>query len=668
MMKHVQLSIILLFFTAGSFAENYYISNDGDNSNNGLSPGKSFKNVLKIKELSLKPGDTIFLKAGDFFTGNFNLKNSGDKNKPIVVTSFGEGPKPVINGSIILSGFKKTGTNLYSIACKKSLSYLYADDKFMIQARYPNHGFLTMDGGGQDYLLDLDLPFKNDVVKGANVRMRVNNWQFEYRKVTSYKNFRLEFDSILWNRSDKYNICRSGWGYYLDNSEEFLDMEGEWFQDKENGIVYLVSKNAPGNNIEGSFLEKGIHLEKGVSHVEINNIQFRGYTSMGVFTGGDNHNIDIIGCKFSNIGQYGIFLNKNSRHINILENSFNQITGVGIKLLQVNNCSIERNQLKNIGTIPGYGIDGVNGAIGISVENEEKAYDDPGVMSHSNSIRYNYIDSVGYAAVRMDGHHSVCEKNIMKNGMLTLNDGAMFYCWGFDTSYTYENKISKNIIINSVGNTEGTPNTHKINHGIYIDARGRDLIIEDNIITRAGSGILLNLQTYGNMVENNLCYNNATGMAIACWKMPSGLNPNVAKNNIFATAKSFQFTISVINNLGTGLDAGEIDNNIYISPHEKYHARLQTVEPDQKIIKSLTLPQWQKIIGFDKSSTFFVPTDGEISYSLAELFINERDEEKTIILKPSLAYINVSGERVSENITLPPRSGELIFFDIPGDN
>ena len=71
----------------------YYISAEGNDTNNGLSQSSAWQSFLNINNIDLNPGDSILLKGGDTITGNLNLTGNdlGTKEKPLVISSFGGG-------------------------------------------------------------------------------------------------------------------------------------------------------------------------------------------------------------------------------------------------------------------------------------------------------------------------------------------------------------------------------------------------------------------------------------------------------------------------------------------------------------------------------------------------------------------------------------------------
>ena len=75
----------------------YYVSNDGNDNNNGTSESTPFASINKLNSMTFGPGDRILFKKGDSFTGWFKPKGSGREGAPIVIASYGEGEtKPIL--------------------------------------------------------------------------------------------------------------------------------------------------------------------------------------------------------------------------------------------------------------------------------------------------------------------------------------------------------------------------------------------------------------------------------------------------------------------------------------------------------------------------------------------------------------------------------------------
>ena len=80
----------------------YYVSADGDDLNDGLTPETPIKTLSKASSLSLKAGDSVLFRKGDTFVGNLHYSDlEGSKENPITIASYGDGDeRPVLtNGN-----------------------------------------------------------------------------------------------------------------------------------------------------------------------------------------------------------------------------------------------------------------------------------------------------------------------------------------------------------------------------------------------------------------------------------------------------------------------------------------------------------------------------------------------------------------------------------------
>ena len=71
---------------------------DGDDSNNGLTPSSSFQSLARVNSLNLLAGDRLLFKSGETWQGMLWPKGSGVQNNPIIISSYGNGERPKIDG------------------------------------------------------------------------------------------------------------------------------------------------------------------------------------------------------------------------------------------------------------------------------------------------------------------------------------------------------------------------------------------------------------------------------------------------------------------------------------------------------------------------------------------------------------------------------------------
>lgn len=72
----------------------YYVSNRGNDNNNGLSPEKPIATISAVNRLGLKAGDVVYFERGGVWRGSIKAYTSG-----VSYSAYGEGSKPEIYGS-----------------------------------------------------------------------------------------------------------------------------------------------------------------------------------------------------------------------------------------------------------------------------------------------------------------------------------------------------------------------------------------------------------------------------------------------------------------------------------------------------------------------------------------------------------------------------------------
>ena len=117
----------------------YFVSAEGNDSHEG-SKERPFKSLAKISEVKLKPGDKVFFKRGDRFDGHFVVNGSGSRKKPILISSFGEGTKPILTGEV---GAKNGGDYQEAILIKNN-------DNIILEGIEVQNNRLTSRAGVRD--------------------------------------------------------------------------------------------------------------------------------------------------------------------------------------------------------------------------------------------------------------------------------------------------------------------------------------------------------------------------------------------------------------------------------------------------------------------------------------------------------------------------------------
>lgn len=78
----------------------YYIdSESGNDANSGESESSAWKTFANINRVIFQAGNRILLKRGSVWTGQVSPRGTGTPSNPIILGSYGEGEKPIINGN-----------------------------------------------------------------------------------------------------------------------------------------------------------------------------------------------------------------------------------------------------------------------------------------------------------------------------------------------------------------------------------------------------------------------------------------------------------------------------------------------------------------------------------------------------------------------------------------
>lgn len=284
-------------------------------------------------------------------------------------------------------------------------------------------------------------------------------------------------------------------------------------------------------------------------------------------------------------------------------------------------------------------------------------------QSTKNIIRYNVIDSTGYIGLRMDGTYSIAENNVVKNTILHMNDGGAIYCWAQHDDYTHHNIIRGNIVINAVGSPEATPNNRIFGIGIYVDNRSHDMLIENNTVSGAKAGILLNDETYKSTITGNTTYDNLYGIMFSEYFRPGTLKDNKVNNNIFFCKQRHQRCVFNESRIRESFAPAGYDSNFYGSPYYTYFLLELTFKDGVRRYQEYTLESWQEQKGHDLNSRFLAPEDPEDRGNESFLIYNDTREEKVFDIERDWDCLDIYGKVLPGKIALRPYESRVIVLE-----
>jgi len=566
---------VLLFTTSTAHATSYYVANNGNDANNGLTPTTAWQTINKVNTATFANNDSVLFKRGNVFRG---AVSSNKFPLGIRYDAYGTGANPVIAGSIKITNWNPSalGANIYeadvstfikvdSNGVENTIENLFVNGKLMTIARYPNvtspdkTNWLKVGAtAGTNSFTDPVLAAYNkpiDYWKDATLRIRTYSWTYKVFPITaSLTNGKITATGLGTQLPE--------WGYFIDGKLSELDYPGEWYYDANVKKVYLYPIQAVHPNtllVEGSTYKTGINIYWHEHNSVIKNLTFRHFIDSGVNINSSD-NVKVQNCRFEyNLSGISVW---NAANLLISGNTFEQQLSTGISLsaasyFSVINSVIEKNKITNTGMIPLYcrRYSGVCYGIGMSV------------FGKGFIIRQNVLENTGWTGMYLkDGGSHVVENNVIRKALSLLNDGGAVAVGSND------NVIRGNFLLDSVGNvdqsngcgsTATTPCMHHASYGMGVGADNnyKNIVVESNTIAGNNDWAIRFNAFTNSKIMNNTLFNNESQITL---EDTHGLSANnVVSGNIVYSAMPDQIAIKMTN----ATEHGVLNSNYYCNPY-----------------------------------------------------------------------------------------------------
>ncbi len=415
---------------------------------------------------------------------------------------------PSVRGRVLHADLKALGIEDYGDPVELGRrAELFVNDRVMTLARWPNEGFTTV----ADVLPNE--PFTVHGISGDKVGELLYEGDRPARWVPELASLRLH-GYWFWDWSDQYHSVKAidperkllsiappyhGYGYrkgmrfYACNVLCELDAPGEWYLDREAGVLYLYPPcDLAAARIELSVLRDPLVTLKGSSHVTLQGFTFEGARGTAV-TVEDGEGVRIVDCTVRNVGRDGITVRG----------------GHG--------CLVERCHVHDTGAM-GVSLSGGDRQTLTPCEHEVR---DSHIHDFSRLKRTYagavHLSGVGarmvgnsvhdgpHLAVLFTGNEHVMEYNRIHDVCVETGDVGVFYT-GRDWT-ARGNVLRHNLIYDA-----GGPGLHGA-QAIYLDDAASGTIVQGNVIVRVQRAI----QVGGgrdNRVENNVIVDCRISMSI----------------------------------------------------------------------------------------------------------------------------------------------------------
>lgn len=581
------------------------------------------------------------------------------------------------------------------------VNQLFRGGERLLLGRWPNldtgDGYSLIDSSPDPRtLVDNELPSLD--WSGVVVHVKAMRWLILNRVVASSSGPTLTLleDTECWGGCGTNDEGEHGWGYFLNNHLNTLDQDGEWYYDEATTRVYLYSASGTPESIEGSvILSNNTAFEGGIvlgqfkpgqylSHVVVENFAIQNWFANGItyprnLEGYDHSNLTIRNNTISNVDAIGMNLAtwvyqpaegeagwRGGTNLNVAHNTIEQANHFGIHTYS-RNSSYLHNTVRNIGIVENLGKSGMGcGYSGNNcTENGDGIRLKIDKIHHSgflNTFQYNHLERIGYCGFDIFGPNNTLDQNVIKQACFTKGDCGSIRTFGrnnFNDTYVYDLTISQNIIVDTIGNTDGANATYKplFGMGIYIDHYSKGINTTGNtVIGSTVDGILYQNST--GTVTNNTLYDNNTGTMgrgqVGFYKDTT--ITDLSHNVFYGLNVTDQWTFARTLRAGNKDIIEYSDNNAFFQPYQESHI---AVDGDK------TLEEWQAYSGMDTFSTQNWFTLGEGAEKRSQIFYNDTSDPITIDLS-NASYLNLERNAVSGSLTLQPFTSEVLVEEQGG--
>lgn len=336
---------------------------------------------------------------------------------------------------------------------------------------------------------DLSLPAGAILTPGTGIRIRVNDWNLDERKITSVSGSLINLDAPT-----DYPLYKN-WGYFLTGQLWMLDEPGESFYDATSNTVYvwMPDGHPPGARVSIGQMDIGIDVTNS-SYVALDGIAVRN-TVTGIRMN-QVSNTTVRNMIIEDVLGRGIDATQSSS-VNIGTSRFTRIGREAISGrdggFSLSKFAIYDNDISESGVM-------LNGKVVNSLPVDVAAAVQAGMYS---TVQRNSLRGTAYSGI-IPLQNSIVSDNHVENSCLVLDDGGGIYLGATSSN----SLIDHNTVVHAIGSKSGKPTEHYTHaQGIYLDNHANGVTVSNNTVVNAYYGILLH-DAYNNVIQNNTLYGN----------------------------------------------------------------------------------------------------------------------------------------------------------------
>ena len=642
------ISLLFLIISANA-QRSYYVSTNGNDAANGLTPATAWATLSKINSAVYAAGDSILFERGGEWYGSITVPRAG-----LYYGAYGSGAKPIISGLTALTKWTPSTAGRYSAALNAdtALNLVLINGVPQTIARRPNadsaNGGYIRFGAVNGSATQIKGNVSGNHV-GRKIAIKPNYWTLEKLLITGQRadTFTLApwFRLTTGGSQGLFEKRSGGYGYFFLDDTAYIDRAGEWVY--RNSRLHMALPPDP-VQIEAATINTIINV--GNRHdTKIENLSITGGNFYGIFVN-SAMNVDVVNCNIYNIGGQGIGGMRMYAGSEILNcNIYNCLTA-GIHFrnsgMDFGGLQISGNTIYNIGTLPGMGSMGQSG-------------DYCGIYTFvpgGHSINYNKIYNIGKNGISWQGNNTEIMANQLAYCNQLLDDGGAIYSFA-DADY-YNRRLIGNYINGASGvQVSGNPIGIPQRVGIYFDGVSGHATIDSNIVVNMPDAAFQcncdsNMFMRGNIVlmSDSTGHESAKGIKIQQQGSQVLRNMIISNNTIYSRLPNQQqFFYYGGANSGTALQNNLRAIGIYNSEFSNGNGVYRITG---NTYTNYTRSNFRTYSGY-LTSHVLLPTN--------KVYIVYNDKPYSVTSTFSGSKINSKNITFINQITLPAYSGELLI-------
>jgi parallel beta helix pectate lyase-like protein/glycosyl hydrolase family 141 len=584
----------------------------------------------------------VLVREGTYFLESpfvLEPEDSGTSESPALFAAY-PGERPVFSGGRLITGWRQGPGNLWQVELPEVKSgdwyfrQLFVDGQRRGRARSPNEGYHRIaqlipgppDPRAKPIARDRFVFAAGDIqpwqrLGDVNVTL-MHSWETSIHPIKSVdtESNTVEFAAPMrewWS----IGYWERGQRYYVENAFELLDQPGEWYLNRETGVLSYWP--LPGESMtETEFIAPALtelvrfdgdaDIGRFVQHVTLRGLTFQHSDWLLAPTGNSSTQaavnvpaavmadgaIDcaLEDCEVAHVGTYGIWFRRGCKDCRIQRNHLHDLGAGGVRVGEASMAATDVAESSRVLVDNNHIYDGGHVyAAGVGIWVAQSSY---------NRISHNDIHDFLYSGISIGWnwgvqenrtHHNVIEFNHVHDLVHgVLSDTGLIYCLGVSPGSVIRNNVFHDI----------WPYTQPaFAWGIYLDAQCGNYTVENNLVYNTKSGSLMfNNGGHAHTIRNNIF---ALSADCALWPYSEQRPSTLRRNIVYLTQGKLLIPYgerSLNERIAANEPAGDWDENLY------WH----TQGVDRLRFYRYSFDEWQEV-GLDRHSRIADPQFADVA-------------------------------------------------------